>query len=125
MALSAVEAILNTETISIYREASSLAAGARTTYSGVTGQNADPPVVHTGIRCSIQAQRGGSTNPPRLPTDTRRSDWFIYIPASVAPAKGTIRRNDLAKDENGDVYTVQAAYWTSLGWRLHASQEQA
>jgi hypothetical protein len=123
--LSAIEAILNTEVISIHREATSLGAGAQADYSGLTGRNSAPPLIHNAIPCSIQAQRGGGTNPPKLPTDTARSQWFIFIPASVAPAKGTIKAGDQCKDANGDWYTVQADYWTSLGWRLAATKEQA
>lgn len=125
MPLTPSEAILNTETISIYREPSSTAAGAQDEYSGLQRSQTLPPAIYEDIACSIQAQRSGGTNPPKLPSDTKRSDWFIYIPAGVAPPKGGIRQGDLVVDEFGSRYTVNADYWTSLGWRLHVSKEEA
>lgn len=122
---NAAEELLNPRTIAIHRPPLTSDEGAQAAYSGVpTAADRGPPI-HTGIRCSIQAQRSGGTNPPKLPSDTKRSDWFIYIPASVAPALGTIKQGDMVTDDTGNWYTVQADYWASMGWRLHCSKEEA
>jgi len=76
------------------------------------------------IPASVQAQRGGGVNPPRLPTDTKRSDWFILLLIRNAAA-GTVKRGDRITDQLGRIFTAQVDYAGSLGYRIQATSEEA
>lgn len=76
------------------------------------------------LRCNIQSRSSGRANPTGLPTDRLAPSWYVNIPKGLV-AEDVIRNGDLAYDDLGRRFRVQAAYCHSLGWRLTCDQLEA
>lgn len=94
-------------------------------YSGAEASEETP--VASGVPASIQVDRSSSRQrsddlPAAPPSPVV---WKIYIPAFANIAKGAIEDRDVATDDNGDRYQIEAAYWHPMGWTLSAIRLEA
>jgi hypothetical protein len=93
-------------------------------YSGVT--KPDETAIASGLAASIQFTGRLSVPLGGTPSDaTDRAGWRIIIPASVAPADGTITERDIATDDLQRRYQVFAAWWDVLGFNLQVELLEA
>ena len=86
-------------------------------YGGL--QPADETVIAAGLAASIQRAERGRASESGLPgTGGRRGVYKVFLPRSVP--KGTVRRNDVVQDDEGNRYQVVDSYWNSMGHELYA-----
>lgn len=115
---------LYNRTVSIYRQATQVAAG----NVGYMGRDkTKETLVYSNLVASIQAPSIGSTRSgdDRLPYDAPGpARWNIFLPMGVAPI-GTIKTRDIIVDDNNDRYQIAVAYANILGWKLQAIRLEA
>jgi hypothetical protein len=91
-------------------------------YSGPEQPTTSPAgeaVLYTGIIAGIQQRSAGRASGGPLPADVSyRPEWVIEIPAGAGVPRYGIRDRDIIVDEEGYRYVVEAARWSSLGYRL-------
>lgn len=83
-----------------------------------SGDPAAETVVAASLPCSIQARQAGGKPQVGLPDDGANNSWRILFPKSATPHQGLIQNRDIATDDLGNRYQVQADYWNSLGCNL-------
>lgn len=84
-------------------------------YGGVDQDAMD--VIVSGIACNVQSRGTGRRDAEHLPGDATNYLWNINIPLGLV-ADGVIQDRDLAKDDLGRRFVVEAAYCHSMGWKL-------
>lgn len=89
--------------------------GGRLPYGGMAQDKRS--LVAGPVPANIESRAGGRANPTGLPGDTMASAWFIRIPRGAVP-EGVIRSRDIATDDLGRVFHIQADDCHNLGWTL-------
>ena len=78
----------------------------------------------SGVPASIQFQSPVSRNGDGVPTDAHAPNvWSIFVPKD-AIALGGIKARDVIIDDLGTRYQVIAPYWSPLGYKVRAEEEE-
>lgn len=102
-------------TISFYRLPASTGEGV-IAYQG--SQRSRATLITGPVKCSIQHAQ--SVKPPAagLPADVvSGSAWNVFVPRQLI-SLGTLKDNDLCKDDLNIWYLIYFPYWNSLGYKL-------
>ncbi|MDR6381827.1 hypothetical protein [Paraburkholderia caribensis] len=100
-------------TISITRQPAQSGGGLKP-YGGV--DPGEEVTLYTGLPASIQQKSTGARPDPRLPADAaNRTFWRIFMPLSAGVTPGSVLRGDIATDDAGQRYFIEAPYINSLG----------
>jgi hypothetical protein len=88
---------------------------------GINGYGGQVPSTETavasGLPASIQYVKQRGPEEARLPGDSHKTEWRVFIPLA-AIARGLIETRDIVTDDAGQRYQVIAPYWDSLGYQL-------
>jgi hypothetical protein len=82
-------------------------------------QPANETVIANNLPAGIQYDRIGRVTPSNLPSSSGLPYMRILIPAAAAPL-GTINKDDVVVDDQGQRYLVYANTWTAFGYWLIA-----
>lgn len=90
-------------------------------YGGLTGANESVVLGAANALWPASILLGGRSQKPdtKLPSDAKQAGWRLLLPPSVPVV---IMAGDIAQDDLGRRYMVDAAELTDLGWRLSAQE---
>lgn len=116
-----VLAIECNRSIRINRQAASAAVGA-VGYSGSTTANEVAVLGDVSNLWPASVLLGGKSQASiGLPAGAKMSGWRILLPPSV-PSATVIKAGDMATDDIGRRYLIEAAELSDLGWRISANE---
>ena len=105
--------------LKITREVPVAAVGA-VGYSGMQPAQETDVLGTTGALWPCSILLGGRSQAAlNLPADVRQSGWRIMLPPSVPIS---IKAGDIATDDLGRRYAIEAAEQTDFGWRINAQE---
>jgi hypothetical protein len=105
--------------VTVLRVAERTSVGVQS-YAGPTAANETS--LMAGWPASILQSGRGERNDTHLPADTRAPAWTVLMP--YIPGVN-LRSSDIAVDQHGRRYGLQACELTDLGWRITAREEVA
>ncbi|WP_036292053.1 hypothetical protein [Methylosinus sp. PW1] len=89
-------------------------------YKGRT--DATDTVVICECDASIQEKGQGKGASESLPTDGRKGEWIVFIPAYEGVPWDAIRQGDIVHDNLGRRFHVVNEYPNFMGWKLRCAR---